>query len=28
VGEHALPVDAGALHDHQLHLQFHEPLGQ
>jgi len=28
VGEHALPVDAGALHDHQLHPQFDEPLDQ
>ena len=25
---HALPVDAGAFHDHQLHAQFAEPGGQ
>ena len=25
---HTLPVDAGALHDHQLHAQFAEPGGQ
>ena len=25
---HALPVDAGALHDHQLHTQLGQPCGQ